>query len=69
MFLFVIHQINVANPHTVHQLLLLSTNLSEWALGDERIGLLGQNKEGLTSFPGMSSQVFILIGLVADIEH
>ncbi|KAG9016056.1 Glucosaminyl phosphatidylinositol (GlcN-PI) nositol acylation protein [Tulasnella sp. 427] len=35
-----------------HEFLLHGTSLQKWALSDERIGILGMNKEGITSFPG-----------------
>jgi len=39
----------------VHEVFLRSTGLQNWALGAPRTGLVSQNKEGLTSFPGASS--------------
>lgn len=38
----------------VHQYVLGNMNLQYWALAAERTSLLSQNKEGLSSLPGMS---------------
>ncbi|KAG8992302.1 Glucosaminyl phosphatidylinositol (GlcN-PI) nositol acylation protein [Tulasnella sp. JGI-2019a] len=35
-----------------HQALLSGTSLQSWAISDERFGIIGQNKEGITSLPG-----------------
>ncbi|KAG8925734.1 Glucosaminyl phosphatidylinositol (GlcN-PI) nositol acylation protein, partial [Tulasnella sp. 417] len=37
---------------SAHEFLLHKTSLQRWVLSDERIGILGMNKEGITSFPG-----------------
>ncbi|KAG8950160.1 Glucosaminyl phosphatidylinositol (GlcN-PI) nositol acylation protein [Tulasnella sp. 424] len=37
---------------SAHEFLLHKTSLQRWALSEERIGILGMNKEGITSLPG-----------------
>ncbi|GAA5909839.1 hypothetical protein JCM8208_000965 [Rhodotorula glutinis] len=49
----------------LHEVLLRTTGLQSWALEAPRTGLLSQNKEGLTSFPGYLA--IYLVGLATGL--